>query len=307
MINKTSQLGFGCASVMGKKGRSESLFALNHAYELGISHFDIARSYGFGQAESLLGEFIQDKRDSVTVTSKFGVIPPSLGWKKKILIPVARSIYERIPSLKKNITKKSGEVLAKKNFDLNYAKECIDKSLKDLGTDYIDFYLLHEPDVDSLTNKDELFHFLETIKEEGKIRSFGAAIHQAKDINFFSSFGDCIQYEGNINTFNSYMNVNLKNNFSNQFITRPFIGGNINLVNSLVTLFNQKYDLSISVVDFSIALSLSMASAESTLINAMFSKEHIEENISSFNKITNDSSLQLLVKEFVLKNQKGNL
>ena len=57
-----SRLGFGCAPVMGKVGRRQALDAMACAFELGVTHFDIARSYGFGDAEAVLGEFVRGRR-----------------------------------------------------------------------------------------------------------------------------------------------------------------------------------------------------------------------------------------------------
>src|SRR5580704_5522793 len=52
---RTSVLGFGCGSVMGRVGRSASLRAMDAAWESGITLFDTARSYGFGEAEAVGG------------------------------------------------------------------------------------------------------------------------------------------------------------------------------------------------------------------------------------------------------------
>ena len=48
-------LGFGCAPILGRVGERESVAALDHAYARGVRHFDVARSYGWGEAEGLLG------------------------------------------------------------------------------------------------------------------------------------------------------------------------------------------------------------------------------------------------------------
>ncbi|MFX6040902.1 aldo/keto reductase, partial [Acinetobacter baumannii] len=61
----SGRLGFGCAPMLGRVGRKDSLRALAIAYDNGIRHFDVARSYGFGEAEALLGEFLAGKRQHV--------------------------------------------------------------------------------------------------------------------------------------------------------------------------------------------------------------------------------------------------
>ena len=50
-----------------------------------------------------------------------------------------------------------------------------EQSLKRLGTDYIDFYQLHNPRMEAVLN-DEVREALEELKAEGKIRYYGAAM-----------------------------------------------------------------------------------------------------------------------------------
>jgi D-threo-aldose 1-dehydrogenase len=54
----TTALGFGCSGIIGSNTRTESLGLLSTAVELGIRHFDVARSYGSGDAEAILGDFL---------------------------------------------------------------------------------------------------------------------------------------------------------------------------------------------------------------------------------------------------------
>ena len=102
-----SALGFGCASIMGKMSEKSSTYALSYAFDVGITHFDIARSYGFGMAERALGEFIKNKRDKLTVTSKFGVVPPNISTFKKYLIPIIRSAYLKSDYFKAVVSNRS--------------------------------------------------------------------------------------------------------------------------------------------------------------------------------------------------------
>ena len=67
---RASVLGFGCGSVMGRVGREESLRAMNVAWDAGITLFDTARSYGFGEAEAVLGEFLSGKREQAVIATK---------------------------------------------------------------------------------------------------------------------------------------------------------------------------------------------------------------------------------------------
>jgi aryl-alcohol dehydrogenase-like predicted oxidoreductase len=55
--------------------RKESLAALGAAHEAGITFYDTAWSYGCGESEALLGEFLRMRRESVVVSTKFGILP----------------------------------------------------------------------------------------------------------------------------------------------------------------------------------------------------------------------------------------
>ena len=58
---------------MGRVGRKKSLYAMEQAYESGVTYYDTARSYGYGEAEKILGYFSKDKRDKIIITTKFGI------------------------------------------------------------------------------------------------------------------------------------------------------------------------------------------------------------------------------------------
>jgi aryl-alcohol dehydrogenase-like predicted oxidoreductase len=47
---KVSLLGFGCAPLMGRVGHRDSLRAPAAAMHAGITFFDTARSYGYGES-----------------------------------------------------------------------------------------------------------------------------------------------------------------------------------------------------------------------------------------------------------------
>ena len=83
-------LGFGCAPIMGRIGKAQALDAMAEAHALGVTHFDVARSYGFRHAERVVGAFIAGRRDRVSITTKFGVVPPVLSMGTRLLIPAAR-------------------------------------------------------------------------------------------------------------------------------------------------------------------------------------------------------------------------
>ena len=67
-------------------------YAMNVAWDVGITLFDTARSYGYGDAEAVLGEFLRGKRDQAVVATKYGIAPQAPGaTAKRMAIPVVRA------------------------------------------------------------------------------------------------------------------------------------------------------------------------------------------------------------------------
>lgn len=51
-----TQLGFGCSNLGSDLSYRASCALVEAAYDAGFRHFDVAPSYGNGQAERILGE-----------------------------------------------------------------------------------------------------------------------------------------------------------------------------------------------------------------------------------------------------------
>ena len=81
----SSALGFGCAPIMGAVGSTVAKKAIQIALERGINHFDLARSYGFGEAERVVGKLLSSNRKELVIASKFGIMP---NWKATFIRPV---------------------------------------------------------------------------------------------------------------------------------------------------------------------------------------------------------------------------
>jgi choline dehydrogenase-like flavoprotein len=65
----TSQLGFGCAYLLGQGlDREASRRVLDAAWDAGIRHFDAARLYGMGDTETMLGEFLRTHPEATVTT-----------------------------------------------------------------------------------------------------------------------------------------------------------------------------------------------------------------------------------------------
>ncbi len=110
---------------------------LYRAFDLGITHFDLANNYGTppGNAEIVVGEIIKDMpRDELIISSKAGYHM----WKGPY-----------------------GEWGSKKNL----IASC-DQSLKRLGLEYVDIFYSHRPDPD--TPLEETLGALDQIVRQGK-------------------------------------------------------------------------------------------------------------------------------------------
>src|SRR5438105_7640592 len=94
-----SGIGYGCSQLMARTGRAESIRLLEAAFDAGITHFDVARSYGYGEAESALGAFLAGRRDQVTVTTKLGLGPPRGSGLLKVAKVAARAAVAAAPPL----------------------------------------------------------------------------------------------------------------------------------------------------------------------------------------------------------------
>jgi aryl-alcohol dehydrogenase-like predicted oxidoreductase len=167
-------LGFGCSAIMGRVGRRASLAALAAAYDAGITFFDTARSYGYGESEALLGEFLRGRRDSVLLSTKFGIFPTPMTPLKRALKPIARTLLQHAPSARNRVRRQLHAMSSTGHFSVAALHTSLDASLRALRTDYVDFLFLHEAPVSVLQQQD-LLAALEQLVAAGKIRRVGIA------------------------------------------------------------------------------------------------------------------------------------
>jgi len=116
----TSLLGYGAmglAQVYGAVDEDDALATLHHVVDVGIDLIDTADLYGQGSNERLVGRLLADRRDEVTLATKFGIVPED-------------DTYTRMSARN----------------DPAYVAEAADASLRRLGVDVIDLYYLHRRD-----------------------------------------------------------------------------------------------------------------------------------------------------------------
>jgi aryl-alcohol dehydrogenase-like predicted oxidoreductase len=179
----SSVLGFGCAPIMGSVDAATGKRALYCALDLGVNHLDLARSYGYGEAEKFVGKLIKGNRNNLVLASKFGIVA---NWKASLIAPVKPLVRYAMGKIKKNKTAvdnqntQAGGVSIANSFmervplRPDIMKKSLERSLKALGTDYLDCFFIHEPE-ETLLNIDELINMADALKQAGKIRALGLA------------------------------------------------------------------------------------------------------------------------------------
>jgi len=164
---RTSVLGFGCGSVLGRVGRRASLRAMNAAWDAGITLFDTARSYGFGNAEAVLGEFLRGKRDQAIVATKFGIAPQRQSAPMRIALPALRGAM-RLPGVHRLVHSGRGRQVALGQFTVEGLRTSLECSLRELRSDRVDLLFLHEAGSGAMRQQD-LMAELEVLIQAGKV------------------------------------------------------------------------------------------------------------------------------------------
>lgn len=131
----------------------ESIYTLQMAVDLGINLIDTAPAYGWGRSEQVVGKAIKGRRDNVIVATKCGL------WWEDDRGSFFAPFYGK--TLRRSLRPDTLQIE-------------IERSLKNLGTDYIDLYQVHWPSVPpDYTPVAETMACLQKMKKEGKIRAIG--------------------------------------------------------------------------------------------------------------------------------------
>ena len=169
---RAPQLGFGCSALLGRTGRADSKRALDVAWDEGIRFFDTARSYGYGESEALLGEFLRGRRSQAVAATKFGILPAKQsGWKQAVK-SAARGVLAIAPWMHSTLRRGAGSQFAANQFTVAVLEESIAASLRKLETDYVDVLFLHAAPA-SVLEQDDLLAAMARLVEQGKVRVAG--------------------------------------------------------------------------------------------------------------------------------------
>jgi aryl-alcohol dehydrogenase-like predicted oxidoreductase len=152
---KVSAIGLGCGNFGGigsapaffgaGESEQEAFAIMDAAWELGITLFDTADAYGGGRSERFIGAWLKAKGPAVR---------EQLVLSSKVFNPV-------------------GDGPNDSGLSRRHIQRQIEASLLRLGTDYLDMYLIHEPD--PATPLDETLRALDDLVHQGKICYIGAS------------------------------------------------------------------------------------------------------------------------------------
>ncbi|SDA84850.1 aldo/keto reductase [Sinorhizobium sp. NFACC03] len=112
---------------------------VGQALDAGINFFDTADAYASGQSERILGEALKSRRDEVMIATKVGF--------------------------------RTGTPLSQAGLSRRHILWSVDQSLKRLGTDWIDAYIVHKEDPH--TPLEETLLALDAVVRSGKVRYIG--------------------------------------------------------------------------------------------------------------------------------------
>jgi aryl-alcohol dehydrogenase-like predicted oxidoreductase len=152
-----SAMGFGGMALTPVYGGviddDESLATLNHAVDIGVTLIDTANIYGSGDNERLIAQLLADRRDEVTLATKFGIESnPAEGA--------------------------TGRISARG--DAAYVRQCVDESLGRLQTDVIDLYYMHRRD--PRVPIEETVGAMAELVTAGKVRHLGLSEVSAEEL-----------------------------------------------------------------------------------------------------------------------------
>ncbi len=147
---KVSAVSFGTWAIGGSWGNVDERTALDglaRAIDAGVNFFDTADVYGDGRAERLLAQATRGREDEIHIATKFC---------------------------------RKGDIHDPATYSLGTVRAYCEDSLRRLGREAIDLYQVHCPPR-AVIERGEVFHVLDELKREGKIRHYGVSVETVEE------------------------------------------------------------------------------------------------------------------------------
>ena len=151
-----SEVGFGLWTIStgwwGNFTEGEAIALMHKAFDLGITLFDAADTYGNGLSEEFIAKAFPNQRDEIVIATKVG--------------------YDFVHH---GEARGRGQREIPQDFSPEAITCATDAALKRLKTDRIDLLQLHNIRMEQVYD-DALWKTLEKLKSEGKVRYYGIAL-----------------------------------------------------------------------------------------------------------------------------------
>lgn len=151
---QATRIALGCMRMSDLKGK-QAEEVVGTALDLGINFFDHADIYGGGLSELRFRDVIKHlnvNRDKMIIQSKCGIREGYFDFSKEYILSSVDGILER------------------------------------LGTEYLDFLILHRPDV--LVEPEEVAEAFTKLRAEGKVKHFGVSNQNRFQMELLQSYLD---------------------------------------------------------------------------------------------------------------------
>lgn len=156
---KVSEVGFGLWTVStgwwGTFTDDQAIALMHKAFDLGVTLFDAADTYGNGRSEELIAKAFPKQRDEIVVATKVG--------------------YDFVTH---GESRGRGQREIPQDFSPEAINRATDAALQRLKTDRIDLLQLHNIRMEQIYD-DALWTALEKLKNSGKVRYYGIALGPA--------------------------------------------------------------------------------------------------------------------------------
>ena len=156
-VGLVSEIGLGAWQLGDNSGwrtmtERDAIHLVHKSLEYGVNFFDTAPNYGLGTSELRLGKALKGfDRNKIVVNTKFGHTDTGAT-----------------------------------NYNADYIRESLEGSLKRLQMDYVDSFIIHNPPFTILDgHNNPHYDILEKLKDEGKIKAYGASLDSYKEMKLF--------------------------------------------------------------------------------------------------------------------------